>query len=176
MRRHAKAVNFGIIYGMQAFKLSQDTGVDMSFAKKYIESYFAYYPAVKKFIDETVRLAKENGYAETVMKRRRYIPEISHSNKNIARSGGRQAVNTVIQGSAADIIKIGTVNVHKMMREKHPESKILLQIHDELIIEAPENNIDIAKDCINELTKAGSFLEVPLVVNYSAGKDWSKLK
>ena len=176
MRRHAKAVNFGIIYGMQAFKLSQDTGVDMSFAKKYIESYFAYYPAVKKFIDETVRLAKENGYAETVMKRRRYIPEISHSNKNISRSGERQAVNTVIQGSAADIIKIGTVNVHHMLRNNFPDAKILLQIHDELILEIPENDNEIISRCAEELVKAGNFLEVPLAVNHSSGKDWSELK
>lgn len=176
MRRHAKAVNFGIIYGMQAFKLSQDTGVEMSFAKKYIESYFAFYPAVKRFIDEAVKLAKENGYAETVMKRRRYIPEISHTNKNIARSGERQAVNTVIQGSAADIIKIGTVNVHKMIREKHPDSRILLQIHDELIIETPEKNDTLVQDCMEELIRAGDFLKVPLVVNHSSGNNWSKLK
>ena len=176
MRRHAKAVNFGIIYGMQAFKLSQDTGVDMSFAKKYIESYFAYYPAVKKFIDETVRLTKENGYAETIMKRRRYIPEVSHSNKNIARSGERQAVNTVIQGSAADIIKIGTVNVHRMLQQKFPAAKILLQIHDELVIEIPEDNNEIVQECADELIRAGSFLEVPLIVNHSSGKNWSELK
>lgn len=176
MRRHAKAVNFGIIYGMQAFKLSQDTGVEMSFAKKYIENYFSFYPNVKNFIDSTIALTKKNGFAQTIMGRRRYIPEISHTNKNIARSGERQAVNTVIQGSAADIIKIGTVNVYKMMKEKHPESKILLQIHDELIIETPENNEDIVKDCTNELTKAGNYLDVPLAVNSSSGKNWSELK
>jgi len=176
MRRHAKAVNFGILYGMQAFKLSQDTGVEISFAKKYIENYFAFYPNVKKFIDETIIKTRENGFAETVMKRRRYIPEISHSNKNIAGSGERQAVNTIIQGSAADIIKIGTVNVHKMLQKKFPESKILLQIHDELIIEAPEKDENVAKECAKELIKAGNFLKVPLEVNHSSGNNWSKLK
>lgn len=176
MRRHAKAVNFGILYGMQAFKLSQDTGVEISFAKKYIENYFAFYPNVKKFIDETVVKTREKGFAETIMKRRRYIPGISHANKNIAGSGERQAVNTIIQGSAADIIKIGTVNVHKMLQRGFPESKILLQIHDELIIEAPENDGTVAKECVKELIKAGDFLEVPLVVNHSSGNNWSKLK
>lgn len=176
MRRHAKAVNFGIIYGMQAFKLSQDTGVDISFAKKYIETYFDFYPNVKMFIDSVIEHAKTYGWVETLMKRRRYIPEISSSNKNVIRSGERMAVNTVIQGSAADIIKTGTIAVHKMLREKHPGTGILLQIHDELIIETPENADDIAKDCSQEMISAGKMIDVPLEVNFSTGARWSELK
>lgn len=176
MRRHAKAVNFGIIYGMQAFKLSQDTGVDMSFAKKYIESYFEFYPNVKIFIDSVTEHARTYGWVETLMKRRRYIPEISSSNKNVIRSGERMAVNTVIQGSAADIIKIGTIAVHRMLKDKYPQARILLQIHDELIIETPENADDIANDCSKAMISAGNIIDVPLEVNFSTGRRWSELK
>ena len=176
MRRHAKAVNFGIIYGMQAFKLSQDTGVDIGFAKKYIDSYFEFYPQVKVFIDSIVEHAKTYGWVETLMKRKRYLPEFSSSNKNILRSGERMAVNTVIQGSAADIIKIGTLAVHKMLSKKHPQAKILLQIHDELIIEIPENADDIAYDCSKEMIDSGNIIDVPLDVNFSTGRRWSELK
>ncbi|MGI6393300.1 MAG: DNA polymerase [bacterium] len=176
MRRHAKAVNFGIIYGMQAYKLSIDTGVDIGFARKYIDNYFAYYPKIKNFIDTTIQHAREKGYAETLLKRRRYIPELASSNKNVAKAGERMAVNTVIQGSAADIIKTGTIAVHKMLKEKYPQAKILLQIHDELIIEAGSDYEEVAKDCAAELAKAGELIGVSLVVNYSAGKNWAMLK
>lgn len=176
MRRHAKAVNFGIIYGMQAFKLSQDTGVDIGFAKKYIDNYFEFYPQVKIFIDSIVDDAKKNGYVETIMKRKRFIPEMSNSNKNIVKSGERMAVNTVIQGSAADIIKIGTIAVHKMLERKHPDAKILLQIHDELIIEIPEDNSTVSIDCSNAMISAGDVIDVPLEVNFSTGKCWADLK
>lgn len=178
MRRHAKAVNFGIIYGMQAYKLSIDTGVDIGFAKKYIDNYFACYPKIKNFIDLIIKSARENGFVETLLKRRRYIPEINHSNRNIAKSGERMAVNTVIQGSAADIIKAGTIAVHKMLEDRHPETKILLQIHDELIIETPEINCDtVASNCAKELIKAGSeIIDVIPDVNFSTGSNWAELK
>jgi DNA polymerase I len=176
MRRQAKAVNFGIIYGMQAFKLSQDTGVDIAFAKQYIEKYFAFYPMVKKFLDDTVSNAAKNGFVETVMGRRRYIPELKHSNKNIARSGERMAINSVIQGSAADIIKIGTVAVHKLLKNKCPEASVLLQIHDELIIEIPEKEIDLVEDCSAAMIKAAGIIDVPVTVNHSSGDNWSELK
>ncbi len=176
MRRHAKAVNFGIIYGMQAYKLSIDTGVDIGFAKKYIDNYFACYPKIKNFIDSTIRNAREKGFAETLLKRRRYIPELSSTNRNIAKSGERMAVNTVIQGSAADIIKTGTLYVHKMLSEKYPDAKILLQIHDELIIETCGDYEKIACDSAAELAKAGNFINVALDVNYSTGNNWSELK
>lgn len=176
MRRHAKAVNFGIIYGMQAYKLSIDTGVDIAFAKKYIDNYFACYPKIKTFIDTTIKNATENGFTETLLKRRRYIPELSSPNRNIAKSGERMAVNTVIQGSAADIIKTGTIYVHKMLSEKYPDAKILLQIHDELIIEAGGDHENTARDCSIELAKAGNMINVALDVNYSIGDNWSELK
>ena len=176
MRRNAKAVNFGIIYGMQAYKLSVDTGVDIAFAKKYIDNYFACYPKIKQFIDDTIRNAREEGFVETYFGRRRYIPEIANSNKNIAKSGERMAVNTVIQGTAADVIKQGTVAVYNMLKEVCPEARILLQIHDELIIEFPENRTDIAELCAEKMRAAGKDFEVPLDVNYSIGDNWAELK
>ena len=176
MRRNAKAVNFGIIYGMQAYKLSVDTGVDIAFAKKYIDNYFACYPKIKQFIDDTIRNAREEGYVETYFGRRRYIPEIANSNKNIAKSGERMAVNTVIQGTAADVIKQGTVAVYNMLKSVCPEARILLQIHDELIIEFPENRSDIAELCAEKMRAAGKDFEVPLDVNYSIGDNWAELK
>ena len=176
MRRNAKAVNFGIIYGMQAYKLSVDTGVDIAFAKKYIDNYFACYPKIKQFIDGTIREARENGYVETYFGRRRYIPELAESNKNIAKSGERMAVNTVIQGTAADIIKQGTVLVYKMLQQECPEARILLQIHDELIIEIPENRLDIAEKCAGKMREAGKVFDVPLDVNYETGESWADLK
>ncbi|HNZ52847.1 MAG TPA: DNA polymerase [bacterium] len=176
MRRHAKAVNFGIIYGMQAYKLSIDTGVDIGFAKKYIDNYFACYPKIKNFIDSTIRKAVETGFSETLLKRRRYIPELSSPNRNIAKSGERMAVNTVIQGSAADIIKTGTIHVHRMLSEKYPDARILLQIHDELIIEAGGDYENTARDCAAELSKSGELIDVKLDVNYSTGNNWSELK
>ncbi|MBR4532309.1 hypothetical protein IKO70_07870 [bacterium] len=176
MRRNAKAVNFGIIYGMQAYKLSVDTGVDIAFAKKYIDNYFACYPKIKQFIDGTIREARENGYVETYFGRRRYIPELAESNKNIAKSGERMAVNTVIQGTAADIIKQGTVLVYKMLQQECPEARILLQIHDELIIEIPENRLGIAEKCAEKMREAGKVFDVPLDVNYETGETWADLK
>ena len=176
MRRNAKAVNFGIIYGMQAYKLSVDTGVDIAFAKKYIDNYFACYPKIKQFIDDTIRNAREEGFVETFYGRRRYIPEIASPNKNIAKSGERMAVNTVIQGTAADVIKQGTVAVYNMLKSVCPEARILLQIHDELIIEFPENRNDIAELCAEKMRGAGKDFEVPLDVNYSVGDNWAELK
>jgi DNA polymerase I len=176
MRRHAKAVNFGIIYGMQAYKLSIDTGVDIGFAKKYIDNYFSCYPKIKNFIENTINNAREKGFTETLLKRRRFIPELLSSNRNIAKSGERMAVNTVIQGSAADIIKTGTIAVHKMLSEKYPTAQILLQIHDELIVEAGGDYENTARDCAVELAKAGNMIDVALDVNYSIGDNWSELK
>lgn len=176
MRRNAKAVNFGIIYGMQAYKLSVDTGVDIAFAKKYIDNYFACYPKIKEFITNTVEGARIKGFVETYFGRRRYIPEISQTNKNIAKAGERMAVNTVIQGTAADVIKQGTIAVYNMLKKECPQARILLQIHDELIIEIPSGRDDIAELCAKEMRNAGREFEVPLDVNWTIGSNWAELK
>lgn len=177
MRSNAKAVNFGIIYGMQAYKLSMDTGVDISFAKKYIDDYFAHYPKIKNFIDTTIENAKRDGYVETLFGRRRYITEFESSNRNIIKSGERMAVNTVIQGTAADIIKLGTIAVDRMLGERFPKARILLQIHDELILEVPEPECGEAAGLAAEaMIGAGHGLKVRFDVNYSAGDSWAELK
>lgn len=177
MRSNAKAVNFGIIYGMQAYKLSMDTGVDISFAKKYIDDYFAHYPKIKNFIDTTIESAKRDGYVETLFGRRRYITEFESSNRNIIKSGERMAVNTVIQGTAADIIKLGTIAVDRMLGERFPKARILLQIHDELILEVPEPECGEAAGLAAEaMIGAGHGLKVRFDVNYSAGDSWAELK
>ena len=177
MRSNAKAVNFGIIYGMQAYKLSVDTGVDISFAKKYIDDYFAHYPKIKSFIDTTIENAKRDGYVETLFGRRRYITEFESSNRNIIKSGERMAVNTVIQGTAADIIKLGTIAVDKLLSERFPKARILLQIHDELILEVPEPECgEAARLAAEAMIGAGRDLKVKFDVNYSVGDSWAELK
>lgn len=177
MRRHAKAVNFGIVYGMQAFKLSQDTGVQVSFAKEYIENYFRFYRGVKAYIDNVLKKAVESGFVETLFGRRRYIPEITSTNKNIAKSGERMAVSSAVQGSAADIIKLGAINIHETIRQQNLDAKIILQIHDELIIEVPENAAqEMANLFAEKMKNAIPDFPVPLEVNSSIGRKWSDLK
>ena len=177
MRSHAKAVNFGIIYGMQAFKLSKDTGVSVAFAKQYIENYFTFYKKVKTFIDETVKQAEEKGFVETMLGRRRYIPELKMTNKNKKKQGERIAVNTVIQGSAADIIKTGTVAIYKSIASQNLRSRILLQVHDELIIEAPLDEVETVSELvISLLSQAAPSLKTALTVHHSIGMRWDALK
>jgi DNA polymerase-1 len=177
MRSHAKAVNFGIIYGMQAFKLSKDTGVSIAFAKQYIENYFTFYKQVQIFINETVKQAEKNGFVETMLGRRRYIPELKMSNKNKRKQGERIAVNTLIQGSAADIIKRGTVAIYKSFLEQNLRSRILLQVHDELIIEAPLEEVEtVSTLVIALLSQAAPSLKTALTVHHSIATRWDALK
>ncbi len=177
MRRHAKAVNFGIVYGMQAFKLAQDTGVEMKFAKEYIDQYFRFYTGVKRFIDETVARARETGWVETMHGRRRAVPELAATNKNIARSGERIAVNTVIQGTAAEIMKLGAVKVRRALKKAGIPARILLAIHDELVLEVPadraEETAQIAAEAMR--TVLPDF-PVPLEVSVSSGARWDELE
>ncbi len=179
MRQHAKAVNFGIIYGMQAFKLSQETGVQFKFAKEYIKNYLSFYKGVKDFIELTKSEATKNGYVETMFGRRRYIPELRQKNKTIISSGERIAVNTIIQGSAADIIKIGAINIQKEIEKSKIKANIILQIHDELIIEcSKEENVEKTAELFAQIMKntAQKQLTVPLEVHKSIAETWDKLK
>src|SRR5699024_6017835 len=141
-RSNAKAVNFGIVYGISDYGLSKDLEISRAEAREYIDKYKATYPGIKKYMDDIVEDGKENGYVETIMHRRRYIPELSSKNFNIRGFGERVALNTPIQGSAADIIKIAMVRVFEKLRKGNYKSKLLLQVHDELIIEAPEEEKD----------------------------------
>ncbi len=171
-RRHAKAVNFGIVYGMSDFGLSQSLGIPRKEAKEYIEKYFAKYQGVKEFIDKTILLCKEKGYVETMFNRRRYIPEINSSNFNRRSFAERTAVNTPIQGTAADIIKKAMVDFHK----KQSNIKLILQVHDELVFLVDEKEINQSIEILKEIMEKTVELNVPLLVDYNYGENWMELK
>lgn len=176
MRRAAKAVNFGIIYGIGAFSLSKDIGVSVAEAKKYIENYLEKYPRIKKFMDDTINSAAQNGYAVTMYGRRRYIPELSSSNKNIQAFGKRAAMNAPIQGTAADIIKIAMVRVYRRLKSEGLEAKLILQVHDELIIESSESDAKKAAAVLEEEMRGAADLSVPLIADVNSGFTWYDAK
>jgi len=175
-RSSAKAVNFGIVYGIGEFSLSQDIGVSVKEAKAYIESYLEKYHGVREYMSSTKENAKENGYVKTMMNRIRYIPELKSSNFNLRAFGERAAMNTPVQGSAADIIKLAMVRVYERLKKDGLKSKLILQVHDELIVEAWENEVDAVKRILREEMENAVALNVPLVVDMSEGKSWFEAK
>ncbi|MCD7732131.1 MAG: DNA polymerase I [Oscillospiraceae bacterium] len=176
MRRAAKAVNFGIIYGIGAYSLSQDIGVSVAEAKKYIESYLANFSEVDRFMNETVEFAKEKGYAVTMFNRRRYIPELKNANKNVQAFGKRAAMNAPIQGTAADIIKIAMVRVYRRLKAENLDARLILQVHDELIVEAREDCAERAAEILHEEMESAVKLSVPLTADVHMGKSWFETK
>lgn len=176
MRSAAKAVNFGIIYGIGPFSLSKDIGVSVAEAKKYIQSYLDNYPKVTEFMNKTVADGEKNGYVSTIFGRRRYIPELSASNKNVQAFGKRAAMNAPIQGAAADIIKLAMVKVYRRLKAELPEVHLILQVHDELILEAPEAQAERAAALLKEEMEASVKLAVPLTVDVHTGKSWYDAK
>ena len=176
MRSAAKAVNFGIIYGIGPFSLSKDIGVSVAEAKKYIQSYLDNYPKVTEFMNKTVADGEKNGYVSTIFGRRRYIPELSASNKNVQAFGKRAAMNAPIQGAAADIIKLAMVKVYRRLKAELPEVHLILQVHDELILEAPEAQTERAAALLKEEMEAAVKLAVPLTVDVHTGKSWYDAK
>lgn len=176
MRSAAKAVNFGIIYGIGPFSLSKDIGVSVAEAKKYIQSYLDNYPKVTEFMNKTVADGEKNGYVSTIFGRRRYIPELSASNKNVQAFGKRAAMNAPIQGAAADIIKLAMVKVYRRLKAELPEVHLILQVHDELILEAPEAQAERAAALLKQEMEAAVKLAVPLTVDVHTGKSWYDAK
>ena len=175
-RRHAKAVNFGIVYGISEFSLSEDIGVSRWEAKDYIDNYLANYSGVRKYMKQVVVDARENGFTQTLFGRKRTIPELSSSNYMIRQGAERMALNTPIQGTAADLIKMAMIRVDKTLREQFPEAKLLLQVHDELIVECPENIApDVAKLVSREMEGIAK-LKVPLTAEAKIGKSWFDAK
>ena len=171
-RKRAKAVNFGIVYGIGAFSLASDLGISMAKAKQYIDSYLASYPGVRDYLHNVVKDAYANGYVTTPLGRRRYIPELAGQNKNLKNFGERVAMNSPIQGSAADIIKIAMINVAKKLRESGCNARLILQVHDELLIEAHKDCADeVARILQTEMENAVE-LAVPLIAEVSRGKNW----
>ncbi len=174
MRRAAKTVNFGIIYGMSDFGLSESLGISPRQASRYIDMYFKRFSGVKRYLDEAIRFAKEHGYVETIFNRRRYIPELKSSSYTQRMFGERVAMNSPLQGSAADIIKRAMVAVYDRLRGK--KSKLILQIHDELIIDAAEDEADEVRDLLVECMESAASLIVPLKVEVGMGKSWYDCK
>ncbi|MBR3963935.1 MAG: DNA polymerase I [Clostridia bacterium] len=172
LRKRAKAVNFGIVYGIGEFSLSQDLGIGMKQAKEYIESYLATYPRVRDYLQSVIEEAKKEGYVKTLYGRRRYIPELNEKNGAVRKFGERVAMNSPIQGSAADIIKIAMINVDRRLKEEKLDARMILQVHDELIIEAHRDCADRAADILREEMEAAAKLAVPLSVELSIGSRW----
>jgi DNA polymerase-1 len=176
MRYEAKAINFGILYGQGPHGLSQSAKIPYKDAQEFIAKYFASYPEIRKMIDSSISLATEKGYAETMFGRKRYLPEINSSNVMIRKSAERMAINTPIQGTAADLIKIAMIHIFNLIKENHEEIKLLLQIHDELIFEIKEDKIDYWLPKIKDLMEKAINLKVQIIVEAAIGDNWGELK
>ena len=176
MRSHAKAVNFGIVYGISEFGLAKNIGTTRYEAKRYIENYLDKYKGIHAFMNNIVKEAKEIGYVSTIFGRRRYIPELNSKNKNIIQFGERIAMNTPIQGSAADIIKLAMNKIYKELKIRKMSSKLIMQVHDELIIETNDNEIELVKKIMKDSMENVIKLNVPLEVDLNIGKSWYEAK
>lgn len=176
LRRSAKAINFGIIYGMSAFGLSENLNITQKEAKKYIDHYLETYSGIHQYMEDTVKYAKYNGYVSTLFKRRRYIPELTQKNYAIRQFGERTAMNAPIQGTAADIIKKAMIDVYQAMQEKEVKSRLLLQVHDELIFEVPKEELETMIELVTKTMEDVVELQVPLKADYSYGPTWYDAK
>lgn len=176
MRRQAKAVNFGIVYGISDYGLSQNLGITRKQAQQYIDTYFEKYPGVKKYMEDIVRDAKDKGFVETLYNRRRYLPDINSRNFNLRSFAERTAINTPIQGSAADILKIAMIQMAKRLKETNMQATMLLQVHDELVFEAPNSELEQLNELVKEVMEQAVTLQVPLITDSSWGKTWYEAK
>ncbi len=172
MRKRAKTVNFGIMYGIGDYSLSQDLHIPRKTAAEYIENYLSKYQGVRSYLENTKKTARENGYVETMFGRRRYVPELASSNRNVQAFGERVAMNTPIQGAAADLIKIAMIRTEQMLKDAGLKARLILQIHDELIIESPVEEADAAEEILRQAMQEAANLRVPLQVDIARGKSW----
>ncbi len=175
-RSDAKAVNFGIVYGISDFGLAEQLGILRKKAKEYITEYLEQYAGIKTFMEEITKKATEDGYVETLFHRRRYIPELKSSNYMVRQFGSRAAMNTPIQGTAADIMKIAMIKVHQELQKRGLQAKIVLQVHDEMMIEAPENEKEQIKDILKQSMESAIDLKVPLIADIGEAKNWYDCK
>jgi len=173
-RRYAKTINFGLIYGMSAFGLAANLGIERSAAIAYIERYFARYPGVKRYMDETKAFAKTKGYVETVFGRRLWLPEINSPNGPRKSGAERQAINAPMQGTAADLIKLAMIAVQQALDDQHRATKMVMQVHDELVFEVPESELDWARTEVPKIMASVAQLKVPLVAEVGVGKNWDE--
>ncbi|MFH0957250.1 MAG: DNA polymerase I [Pseudomonadota bacterium] len=174
MRRKAKEINFGIIYGMGAFKLSGQIGVSLKVAKKYLEEYYETYSGVKRYMDEVPERASHVGFVTTLLGRKRYLPDLTNPNKVAQQAARRIAINTTIQGSAADLMKLAMLNAHKRLSEEIPSARLILQVHDELVVESESRDIETATAILRFEMENAYRLSVPLVVDISVGANWDE--
>ena len=175
-RSDAKAVNFGIVYGISDFGLGEQLGIPRKKAKQYIDEYLTQYSGIKAFMENITEEAKEKGYVETLFHRRRYIPELKSNNYMVRQFGSRAAMNTPIQGTAADIMKIAMIKVFKEIEKRNLQAKIVLQVHDEMMIEAPKEEAEIVKEILKDSMESAVELKVPLVVDISEAENWYECK
>ncbi len=172
MRRNAKAVNFGIIYGQSAFGLSQSLGIPRKEAAEIIDQYFLQYTGIRQYMSEVIEFAKENGYVETILKRRRYLRDINSANMTVRGFAERNAINAPIQGSAADLIKIAMINIQQDIEEKGLAGKMIMQVHDELVFDVPNHEIETFKAIISDRMKSAINMEVPIEIEIGQGRNW----
>ena len=176
MRRQAKAVNFGILYGISPFGLAEDIGISPKEAKKFIETYFETYPGIKDYMNREIEKAHENGYVTTIMNRKRVIEELNSSNYMQRSMGERMALNTPVQGSSADILKKAMIEIDKEFTKENIESTMLLQVHDELIFNVKKNELEKVKKIVKKIMENTIKLSVPLKVDIEVGSNWYDAK
>lgn len=175
-RRNAKAVNFGVVYGISDFGLSNNLGISRKEAKTYIDTYFERFPGIKNYMENIVREARDKGYVETIYHRRRELPDINSRNFNVRNFAERTAINSPIQGSAADVLKVAMINLDKAMTEAGLRTRMLLQVHDEIVLEVPNDELDTIRSMVKEVMEAAVSLSVPLIADENAGKTWYEAK
>ena len=176
MRSRAKAVNFGIVYGIGAFSLSKDIGVTRKEADSYIKGYLHHYSGINKYLGDVVEKARDNGYVETMFQRRRYLPELTASNKMLQAFGERVAKNMPVQGSAADIIKIAMIKVYASLKKENLKAKLIMQVHDELLVECPEEEKQQVEAIVRREMENACEMKVKLLSDVHSGKDWYEAK
>src|SRR5690606_21453816 len=169
-RRNAKAVNFGIIYGQSAFGLSQNLGIPRTEAAQIIEQYCAQYPGIKQYMNNTINFAKEHGYVETLLKRRRYLRDINSANQTVRGFAERNAINAPIQGSAADMIKVAMIAIHDTIKKRGLRGKMTMQVHDELVFDVPKEEVPVFRELAEKYMKNALDMSVPIVMELGEGR------
>ena len=175
MRRFAKILNFGVLYGLTAYGISRQTDLNPEQGQRFIDLYFERYPGIQSYVKQTIETCKIKGYVETALGRRRYLPDINTRNYHVRQAAERAAINMPIQGTAADIIKIAMIRIMERMTDLRMQSRMILQVHDELIFEVPQDELDQMKAIIEELMPASLTMDVPLIVETKTGPTWGDL-
>ena len=175
-RRNAKAVNFGVVYGISDFGLANNLGITRKAAKFYIDTYFERFPGIKAYMESIVREARDKGYVETIYHRRRGLPDINSRNFNVRNFAERTAINSPIQGSAADILKVAMINLDKALTAGNYQARMLLQVHDEIVLEVPRAELEAVQQLVKDTMESAIQLSVPLIADENTGQTWYEAK